>query len=80
MLTAKRAREINLLIAATQKAFQKYNPSSNCNKSNYVGRNGKANIHVSNGKVRSAAYLGSTCSRGASRRIEQWNIGGISDL
>ena len=49
MLIGKRAREINMLLAAIEKTSAKYNLRLNYDKCNYIGMNGKANIHFSNG-------------------------------
>ena len=71
MLIGNRARKINLLIAAIEKSSAKYNLKLNCDKCNYVGVNGKANIHFSNGKpmqeVSQATYLGGIICNAASR-------------
>ena len=44
MLIGKRAREINMLLAAIEKTSAKYNLRLNYDKCNYIGMNGKANI------------------------------------
>ena len=71
MLIGKRAREINMLLAAIEKASAKYNLRLNYNKCNYIGMNGKANIHFGNGKpfkeVDQAPYLGGIICKDASR-------------
>ena len=71
MLIGKRAREINLLLAAIEKTSAKYNLRLNYDKCNYIGMNGKANIHFSNGKplkeVDQAPYLGGIICNDASR-------------
>ena len=66
MLIGNRAREINVLLAATEKTAAKYNLRLNYDKCNYIEMNGKANIHFSNGKpfkeVDQAPYLGGICN------------------
>ena len=73
MIIGKRAREINLILAAIEKASGKYNLRLNYDKCEYIGMNGKAHIHFSNGKpmkeVSQAKYLGGIISNDASR----WN-------
>ena len=50
MLVGKRAREINIILAAIERTFNKYNLRLNYNKCEYIGMNGKAHIHFGNGK------------------------------
>jgi hypothetical protein len=73
MLIGKRAREINILLAAIEKESGKYNLKLNYNKCNYVAMNGKAHIHFSDGKpmkeVQQATYLGGEIANDAGR----WN-------
>ena len=73
MIIGKRAREINIILAAIEKTFNKYNLRLNYNKCEYIGMNGKAHIHFSNSKplreVSQATYLGGIISNDASR----WN-------
>ena len=71
MLIGKRAREINILIAAIETASQKYDLRLNYDQCDYSGMNGKANIHFSNGKamqaVSQATGLGGIISSDASK-------------
>ena len=73
MLIGKRARAMNIILAAIQKLSAKYNLKLNYDKCNYIGMNGKAHIHFSNGKpmkeVARATQLGGIISNDASR----WN-------
>ena len=73
MLIGKRAREIDIILAAIEKTSAKYNLKLNYDQCNYVGVNGKAHIHLSNGQpmkeISQATYLGGIISSDASR----WN-------
>lgn len=74
MLIGKRARELNILIAAIEKESSKYNLRLNYKKCNYVAMNGKAHIHFSDGKpmteVDQAMYLGGEINKEAGRLSE----------
>ena len=73
MLIGKRARDITINLVAIERAFTKYNLKLNYDKCEYIGMNGKAHIHFSNGKpmkeISQATYLGGIISNDASR----WN-------
>ena len=62
MLVGHRARDINILFKAVEKASAKYNLKLNYGTCNYIALNGKEHIHYSEGKpmkqVAQATYLG----------------------
>jgi len=74
MIVGNRAREINILLKQIDIESEKYNLKLNHDKCFYIGMNGKANIHVKDGKKIAKAdkyeYLGGTITQNASRNAE----------
>ena len=71
MLIGKRAKEISIILAAIEKASNKYNLRLNYGKCEYIGMTGKAHLHFCNGnpfkEVSQTTYLGGIVSNDASR-------------
>ena len=74
VLVGHRARELNVLLSALEKALVKYSLKLKYDKCNYIAMNGHAHTHPSDSRpmkqVDKATYLGSEISQDAGRWTE----------